>query len=136
MSNQGRPPIDRFWAFVRLDHERYGQDVDFQTIRASAGWPDDDHWPWRGALNTNYGKSPDGYGTFDHQQAHRWAYEHWVGPIPDGLIIDHVCRVTNCVNPAHLEPVTYLENARRGIAARGPGMADPFGHRSREVEYA
>lgn len=44
---------------------------------------------------------------------HRVAYELWVGPIPEGLVIDHRCRVTSCCNPYHLEPVTQLENMRR-----------------------
>jgi hypothetical protein len=48
-------------------------------------------------------------------KAHRWAYEHFVGPIPPGLELDHLCRVRHCVNPAHLEPVTRRENVRRGI---------------------
>lgn len=46
--------------------------------------------------------------------AHRWAYEHFVGPIPEGLVIDHLCRVRHCVNPDHLEAVTNEENLRRG----------------------
>jgi hypothetical protein len=45
-------------------------------------------------------------------------YEHHVGPIPDGLVIDHLCRVHNCVNPEHLEPVTPAENTRRGHLAK------------------
>lgn len=45
-------------------------------------------------------------------------YEAFVGPIPDGLQIDHLCRVRHCVNPAHLEPVTIAENVRRGAAAQ------------------
>lgn len=48
------------------------------------------------------------------RRAHRVYYEVFVGPIPDGLHIDHLCRVTNCVNPAHLEPVTHRENLMRG----------------------
>lgn len=53
----------------------------------------------------------------DGQQvpAHRFAYELLVGPIPDGLHIDHLCRTPRCVNPAHMEPVTPAENARRGV---------------------
>jgi hypothetical protein len=51
--------------------------------------------------------------------AHRVSYETFVGPIPQGLQIDHLCRVRNCVNPQHLEPVTGVENVRRGMAATG-----------------
>jgi hypothetical protein len=46
--------------------------------------------------------------------AHRWSYEALVGPIPPGLEIDHLCRVRNCVNPSHLEPVTKAVNILRG----------------------
>lgn len=46
--------------------------------------------------------------------AHRIAYEIVIGPIPDGLVIDHLCRIPACVNPAHLEPVTSRENVLRG----------------------
>ncbi|MDQ1426633.1 MAG: hypothetical protein QOK39_109 [Acidimicrobiaceae bacterium] len=52
---------------------------------------------------------------------HRWSYEQLVGPIPDGLVLDHLCRVTACVNPAHLEPVTLAENFRR--CDNDPGRA-------------
>lgn len=64
---------------------------------------------WTGSRNQK------GYGRFNRLQAHRFAYEAFVGPIPDGLTIDHLCRVRNCVLPAHLEPVTQAENVRRGI---------------------
>lgn len=64
------------------------------------------------------GKS-NGYGRLFHQgqtrSAHRLAYEAWVGPIPDGLEIDHLCRVKSCVKPCHLEPVTHTENMRRVV---------------------
>jgi hypothetical protein len=46
---------------------------------------------------------------------HRAVYAALVGPIPQGLHLDHLCRVRNCVNPAHLEPVTNRENGARGI---------------------
>lgn len=49
---------------------------------------------------------------------HRYAYELMVGPIPDGLEIDHLCRNQICVNPEHLEPVTREENLRRGWGHR------------------
>jgi hypothetical protein len=46
--------------------------------------------------------------------AHRISYKEFIGPIPEGLVIDHKCRTRHCVNPDHLEPVTSLENTRRG----------------------
>ena len=51
--------------------------------------------------------------------AHRLAYELVIGPIPKGLQIDHLCRVKDCVNPAHLEAVTNGENRRRAYTATG-----------------
>jgi hypothetical protein len=48
--------------------------------------------------------------------AHRAAYETWVGPIPEGLTLDHLCRNTLCINPAHLEPVSIRTNILRGTS--------------------
>lgn len=50
--------------------------------------------------------------------AHRVYYERHVGPVPDGLELDHLCRNPGCVNPEHLEPVTHAENIRRGYQAK------------------
>lgn len=57
--------------------------------------------------------------------AHRFAYESFVGPIPDGLTIDHLCREKACVNWRHLEVVTNAENIRR---AWTPKSTCPRGH--------
>jgi len=63
-------------------------------------------------------KNELGYGQIFAQgkryYAHRVTYETFVQPIPEGLVIDHLCRVRHCVNPAHLEPVTARVNTLRG----------------------
>ena len=70
-------------------------------------------WLWEAA------KDRQGYGFFWYNGrqvgAHRWAYEQEYGPIPDGLQIDHLCRMPSCVRPTHMEPVTLAENLRRGL---------------------
>lgn len=73
-------------------------------------------WLWTGApAATGYGViRAGGRDTY----AHRIAHELLVGPIPQGLTIDHLCMVRLCVNPEHLEPVTRAENTRRELACR------------------
>jgi len=71
-------------------------------------------WFWLGELNgCGYGRVYMGKRRI---AAHRIAYELWVAPIPEGLTIDHLCRVRHCVNPDHLEPVTQKVNTLRGEA--------------------
>ncbi len=79
--------------------------------------PDTNCWEWQAALDR------DGYGCFrfTHEQgAKSWgksyvfAYEYFVGDIPEGMQLDHTCRNRCCVNPKHLEPVTLIENVMRG----------------------
>lgn len=73
-------------------------------------------WLWNGAL------SEAGYANFKVAgrtwRAHIWAYVSYVGPVPAGMEIDHVCRRRNCVRPDHLEAVTRTENVRRALPFR------------------
>ena len=86
-------------------------------------------WPWRASIKDT------GYGQFRYngraRPAHRYSYELLIGPIPPGLVIDHLCRNRACVNPLHMEPVTNEENIRRGlfgVARPTPKTHCPSGH--------
>lgn len=69
-------------------------------------------WTWNGSRTSN------GYGRVRRVQklwsVHRYVYELLLGPVPEGLVLDHLCRNRACCNPAHLEPVTFRENVLRG----------------------
>lgn len=110
--NDPRLPA-RFWAKVQVDHAT-------------------DCWLWFGARSkrTGYGSYGVG-GVGSNAWVHRVTYEHLVGPIPTGLQIDHLCRVRNYCNPAHLEAVTSRENTLRGdtLTARNAVKTHcPSGH--------
>jgi hypothetical protein len=80
--------------------------------------PETNCWVWTASIGSH------GYGQImmvrndkkAPQLAHRMAYEHFVGPIPAGKSLDHLCRNRACCNPKHLDPVTHEENCLRGIA--------------------
>lgn len=100
--------LDRIWAKTRLN--------------AETGC-----WEWTGKTNER------GYGYIQigrqSRRAHRVAYEAFLGEVPDGLVLDHLCRVRNCMNPAHLEPVSHAENVRRGEApSRRSWKLNPRSH--------
>lgn len=77
-------------------------------------------WDWIACCNSK------GYGRFSVGRrgvnAHRFAYEHLVGLIPDGLECDHLCRKHACVNPLHIEPVSRAENVLRSPERRAGGV--------------
>ena len=99
------PVLMRFYAKIRVD-------------------PETGCWEWTGSqcgpvrATGRYGQMCVGGRNV---RAHRLAYELFVGPIPDGLTIDHLCRNTLCANPIHLEPVPMEENLRRGQHHGGGG---------------
>jgi len=82
--------------------------------------PETDCWNWTGRGSTRKG----GYGLISNGAArssipaHVFVYEQVVGPVPDGMELDHTCENKACVNPAHLEPVTGTENQLRAAASR------------------
>ena len=80
-------------------------------------------WQWTGnILRSGYGQVRQNTVAY---AVHRVAYEWLVGPIPDGLVIDHLCENRACVNPAHLEPVTQSDNSQRNTGKR---TTCPHGH--------
>jgi hypothetical protein len=89
------PTAERFWAKVHKT---------------------DTCWLWQGGMGAH------GYGLFSNGPegktvlVHRYSWTLTNGPVPNGLQLDHLCRVRNCVRPEHLEPVTALENTRRALA--------------------
>lgn len=90
-------------------------------------------WEWQGC------KTRKGYAHFKYQggcRASRFAYFTFVGVIPEGLQLDHLCRNRGCVNPSHLEPVTCKENLLRGHTLNARNVLKtlcPQGHHYNEV---
>lgn len=117
---------------VRSESERFWDMVDFGEFGTCSG---SDCWLYRGA------KSGKGYSSFGSDNGtvsgHLFAYRTLIGPVPDGMELDHTCHSTDkscvggntcrhrlCVNPAHLEPVTHATNvsrARRRVSALKEG---------------
>lgn len=112
----------RGWCYTHYSRWYKHGDPTFTLRRRIEGTPEqrfwanadqaDGCWLWLGEVNDS------GYGVIwlgkRRTRAHRFGYELIVGPVPDGLDLDHLCRVRRCVNPAHLEPVTRRMNLLRG----------------------
>jgi hypothetical protein len=98
LNSSGMSIEDRFWSKVQINGLN-------------------ECWLWLGPRNGKDARHD--YGRYSissrqHEYAHRFAYEILVGEIPDGLVIDRLCRNHACVNPAHLEVVTSKQNTLRG----------------------
>lgn len=98
------PQVGDYWKLIR---ERITQKVIFNSKTEC--------WEWSKSRFSN-----SGYARLSvkgvSKCAHRISYEAFVGPIPTGYQVDHLCRVRHCVNPDHLEPVTPRENFLRGTS--------------------
>lgn len=110
--------------------------VSVRFERAYMPEPNSGCWLWLNFL------TDDGYGVIfsdrKTKRAHRVAYELFRGEIPDGLVIDHLCRNRCCVNPWHLEIVTRRENTLRGVgpsAQQAKQKTCAFGHELIPVRY-
>lgn len=104
-----RPPAERFWAKVNKT----------ETC-----------WLWTGYCDKGYGRFNPG-GRSAPVKAYVWAWEQVNGPRASGMELDHLCRVTQCVRPDHLELVTHRENLlrSRGLAAKAAAATHcPSGH--------
>ena len=92
-----RDADERFWEKVEFENEIF---------------PENGCMLWTAGKINGYGKFP-----LRHNKtvtAHRWLYERIRGPVPEGMQLDHLCRVRHCVNPDHLEPVSSKVNINRG----------------------
>lgn len=127
-NRKSAPALSRFERFIRFEP---------CATRSDLG----DCWTWTGSLCAGDLRSGRKYGSFHTgtkklgnertNLAHRLSYEWWVGEIPKGLHLDHLCRNTRCVNPWHLEPVTCLVNNLRGNGVVAKNVAKthcPKGH--------
>lgn len=107
------------------------------TIRerfdAKADRQDGGCWLWTMSLDN------EGYGRLkingNSKLAHRISYEQYVGVIPNGLTIDHLCRVRSCVNPSHLEAVTHVANVMRGVGVGAVNAAKTHCPQGHEYDY-
>lgn len=112
---------DRRKGWVKGEHVRFIQGHGSKQTwkdRLAADYTVDGNgcWLWQRQMHgAGYGHTQRGGRS---QTAHRWYYERFVGPVPEGHHVDHLCGVRRCVNPAHLEAVSPTENVRRSRATK------------------
>jgi len=102
---------------TRITHIPNGLAVSImETIAAQVREDENGCWIWQGQLDrSGYGKTRFRLGGSRRcTGAHRAAWLAMRGDIPADLNIDHLCKVTSCVNPYHMEPVTNSVNVKRG----------------------
>ena len=97
-------------------------------------------WLWQGhIMESGYAVFDSGFspelGRRKWLRVHRFSYEEAKGPIPEGLTIDHLCRVRHCVNPAHLEAVTNWVNIHRGETLARANLAKTHCLRGHEFTH-
>lgn len=118
MSTEAESPVTIRHGGYELELQPRDQERFWETVDQSGMC-----WEWRGLVADN------GYGKFAtngrRTLAHRVSYQLICGPIPTGLVLDHLCCNKSCVNPEHLEPVTTAENNRRGGPSRGRRPLEP-----------
>lgn len=121
LPHRARGFCDKHYQATRIRRRKAVGPTRDEYIRGRIVITPSDCWTWTMSLNVGYGRA-----TFQGiaQSAHRFSYETYVGPIPDGLVIDHLCRNTACVNPDHLEPVTDAVNIARGESPSAASRRD------------
>lgn len=107
------------------DRERFESKIFYCTVTGC--------WLWTRCTNSNgYGQARFGGKT---RLAHRVSYELHIGPLPDGLVIDHLCRTRNCVNPDHLRAVAQSENLHAPGSLSLPSLNAARSHCPRGHEH-
>lgn len=112
----------RFWSKVNRSGGTAHHDDPLSTATGEC-------WVWTGSTAVDTYVRFQVHGKW--HQGHRIAYRDFGGKIDDGLKLDHLCRNKRCVNPAHLEPVSQIENVQRGIV--GNKTHCPSGHEYNET---
>jgi len=107
----------------RLKHWGALERTPIEYMKSKTFVDDNSCWVWTGGkVGQSKRRGSQPYGTImiglKRFRAHRVMYELIMGKIPDGLVLDHICRNTLCINPEHLEPVTNAENVKRGYESR------------------